>query len=218
MTRISALDVTDVRFPTSLDLDGSDAMNPEPDYSAAYVVLRTDDTGVVGCSLLFTTGRGNDVACAAVRALASYVVGRDVGELIADAGELARTLTWDGQLRWLGPEKGVMHMAIGAVVNAVWDLRARLEEQPLWRVLASLPPEEIVRQVDFAYIDDALTPGDALALPRSVGGRAGRAHGHSRGQRPARLHHVRWLAGLRRRQGGPPRARVGRRGLHHAEA
>ena len=99
-------------------------MNPEPDYSAAYVVLRTDDPDVAGYSLLFTTGRGNDVACAAVRALAPYVVGRDVDELVADIGVLARDLTWDGQLRWLGPEKGVMHMAIGAVVNAAWDLRA----------------------------------------------------------------------------------------------
>ena len=175
MTLISALDVTDVRFPTSRDLDGSDAMNPEPDYSAAYIVLRTDDAAVAGCSLLFTTGRGNDVACAAVRTLAPYVVGRDVADLVADVGSLARALTWDGQLRWLGPEKGVMHMAIGAVVNAAWDLRARLDGQPLWRVLASLSPEEIVRQIDFAYIEDALTPSEALALlEASAAGRATR--------------------------------------------
>ena len=175
MTHISALDVADIRFPTSRELDGSDAMNPEPDYSAAYVVIRTDDPDVVGCSLLFTTGRGNDVACAAVRALAPYVVGWDVAGLAADIGTLARTLTWDGQLRWLGPEKGVMHMAIGAVVNAAWDLRARLDGQPLWRVLAALPPEEIVRQIDFAYIDDALSPSDALALlEASADGRAAR--------------------------------------------
>ena len=175
MSRISALDVADVRFPTSLDLDGSDAMNPEPDYSAAYVVLRTDDPEVAGRSILFTTGRGNDVACAAVHALAPYVVGRDVGELVADVGALARAMTWDGQLRWLGPEKGVMHMAIGAVVNAAWDLRARLDGLPLWRVLASLSPEEIVGQVDFTYIDDALRPSDALALLRgSADGRADR--------------------------------------------
>jgi L-fuconate dehydratase len=164
MTCISALDVVDVRFPTSLGLDGSDAMNPEPDYSAAYLVLRTDDPDVTGCSLLFTTGRGNDVACAAVRTLSPYVVGRDVAELVADVGRLARDLTWDGQLRWLGPEKGVMHMAIGAVVNAAWDLRARLDGLPLWRVLASLSPVEIVEQIDFTYIDDALTRADALAL------------------------------------------------------
>jgi L-fuconate dehydratase len=167
MTRISALDVVDVRFPTSRDLDGSDAMNPEPDYSAAYVVLRTDDPAVSGCSLLFTTGRGNDVACAAIRSLTPYVVGLDVGTTVADVGALARVLTWDGQLRWLGPEKGVMHMAIGAVVNACWDMRSRLDAQPLWRVLASLSPEDIVGQIDFTYIEDALSPTDALTILRA---------------------------------------------------
>jgi len=164
VTCITALEVIDVRFPTSRWLDGSDAMNPEPDYSAAYVVLSTSDSGIAGYSLLFTTGRGNDVACAAVRALAPYVVGRDVADLAGDVGLFAREMTWDGQLRWLGPEKGVMHMAIGAVVNAAWDLRCRLDGQPLWRVLASLTPEEIVRQIDFTYIDDAITASDALAI------------------------------------------------------
>jgi L-fuconate dehydratase len=194
MTRISALDVADVRFPTSRGLDGSDAMNPEPDYSAAYVVLRTDDPDVVGYSLLFTTGRGNDVACAAVRALESYVVGHDVGALVADIGALARTLTWDGQLRWLGPEKGVMHMAIGAVVNAAWDLRARLDGLPLWRVLASLRPEEIVAQVDFTYLDDALTPDDALAiLRRGVDTRGGRVTSLETDGLPAYTTSAGWL-------------------------
>ena len=175
MTSITALDVVDIRFPTSRWLDGSDAMNPEPDYSAAYVVLRTDETDVVGCSLLFTTGRGNDVACAAVRSLSSYVLGRDVATLIADVGALARELTWDGQLRWLGPEKGVMHMAIGAVVNAAWDLRARVDRQPLWRVLSALTPSEIVQQIDFTYIDDAITPAEAVEhLEALASGRAGR--------------------------------------------
>ncbi|MGZ4673616.1 MAG: enolase C-terminal domain-like protein, partial [Ilumatobacteraceae bacterium] len=168
MTRISALDVIDVRFPTSVGLDGSDAMNPEPDYSAAYVVLTVDDSDIAGYSLLFTTGRGNDVACAAVRTLATYIVGRDVGELLADIGVFARELTWDGQLRWLGPEKGVMHMAIGAVVNAVWDLRCRIEGVPLWRLLSSLTPEEVVHQIDFTYIDDAVTPADALTILRNA--------------------------------------------------
>ncbi len=168
MTRISALDVIDVRFPTSVGLDGSDAMNPEPDYSAAYVVLTVDDSDIAGYSLLFTTGRGNDVACAAVRTLATYIVGRDVGELLADIGVFARELTWDGQLRWLGPEKGVMHMAIGAVVNAVWDLRCRIEGLPLWRLLSSLTPEEVVHQIDFTYIDDAVTPAEALTILRSA--------------------------------------------------
>lgn len=175
MACITALEVVDIRFPTSRGLDGSDAMNPVPDYSAAYVVLSTSDPDIVGYSLLFTTGRGNDVACAAVRVLAPYVVGRDVHGLTADIGVLARDMTWDGQLRWLGPEKGVMHMAIGAVVNAAWDLRCRLDGQPLWRVLASLTPEEIVRQIDFTYIDDAITPADALAiLGAAAPGRAAR--------------------------------------------
>jgi L-fuconate dehydratase len=164
VTCIEALDVVDVRFPTSRWLDGSDAMNPDPDYSAAYVVLRTGDPDIVGFSLLFTIGRGNDVACAAVRALAPYIVGRDVEDLTADVGALARDMTWDGQLRWLGPEKGVMHMAVGAVVNAAWDMRCRIDGQPLWRVLASLTPEEIVRQIDFTYIDDAIAPSEALAI------------------------------------------------------
>ncbi len=167
MTRVSALDVIDVRFPTSRWLDGSDAMNPEPDYSAAYLVLRTDDPDVQGCSLVFTTGRGNDVACAAIESLRPYVVGRDVSELVADIGALAKALTWDGQLRWLGPEKGVMHMAIGAVVNAAWDLRARIEGRPLWRVLSGLTAEELVAQVDFTYIDDAVSPAEAVAILRA---------------------------------------------------
>jgi L-fuconate dehydratase len=181
--RIVALDVVDVRFPTSRTLDGSDAMNPEPDYSAAYVVLRTSDPDISGFSLLFTTGRGNDVACAAVRALTPYLLGRDVAELVADIGVLGRDLTWDGQLRWLGPEKGVMHMAIGAVVNAAWDMRCRLDGEPLWRVLATLSPDEIVKQIDFTYIDDAITPDDAVTiLKASVAGREARtkeleAHG-----------------------------------------
>ena len=139
-------------------------MNPEPDYSAAYLVVRTDDPAASGFSLLFTTGRGNEVACAAISALAPYLVGLEVPALVADVGAFARVLVWDGQLRWLGPEKGVMHMAIGAVVNAVWDLRARIEERPLWQVLVSLTPEEVVAQIDFTYIEDALSPAEALAI------------------------------------------------------
>jgi L-fuconate dehydratase len=175
VSTISTLDVIDVRFPTSRWLDGSDAMNPEPDYSAAYVVVRTSDPFVAGYSLLFTTGRGNDVACAAIRALQRYVVGRDVAATVDDIGAVARELTWDGQLRWLGPEKGVMHMAIGAVVNALWDLRCRIDGQPLWRVLSSMEPAALVAQVDFTYIDDALNAADALEiLTRSEGGRVER--------------------------------------------
>jgi L-fuconate dehydratase len=170
--RITALDTYDVRFPTSRELDGSDAMNPDPDYSAAYVVLRTDAAdGSEGHGFTFTIGRGNDVQVAAIDALRHHVVGRSVAELCDDPGSLSRDLIGDSQLRWLGPEKGVMHMAIGAVVNAVWDLTAKRAGQPLWRLLAHAEPEWLVSQVDFRYIADALTPEDALALLRT--GRAG---------------------------------------------
>jgi L-fuconate dehydratase len=160
---IEALDVVDVRFPTSTDLDGSDAMNPDPDYSAAYATLRVDD-GSCGHGFVFTIGRGNDIVANAVAALAPYVVGRDADELTGDLGLLSRTLIGDSQLRWLGPEKGVMHMAIGAVVNAVWDLAARRAGQPLWRFLGDLSPEQLVSLLDFRYLTDALTPGEALEL------------------------------------------------------
>ncbi|MFF4585582.1 L-fuconate dehydratase [Streptomyces sp. NPDC001388] len=172
--RITAVDTYDVRFPTSRELDGSDAMNPDPDYSAAYVVLRTDAAdGHEGHGFTFTIGRGNDVQVAAIDALRPHVLGRGVEELCADPGSLSRDLIGDSQLRWLGPEKGVMHMAIGAVVNAVWDLAAKREGKPLWRLLADASPEWLVSQVDFRYIADALTPEDALALLRE--GRTGRA-------------------------------------------
>ncbi|MER5428452.1 enolase C-terminal domain-like protein [Streptomyces sp. NPDC002588] len=166
--RITALDVLDVRFPTSEHLDGSDAMNPEPDYSAAYVVLRTDAAGggAEGHALAFTTGRGNDVQAAAIAALAPYVVGRPVAEVCGDLGGFARSLVHDPQLRWLGPEKGVIHMATGAVVNAAWDLTAKLAGKPVWRLLAEMPPEELVAQVDFRWLSDALTPEDALEILR----------------------------------------------------
>ena len=174
--RIIAMDTFDVRFPTSRELDGSDAMNPDPDYSAAYVVLRTDaGDGLEGYGFAFTIGRGNDVQVAAVEALRSFVVGRSVGELCADPGSLSRDLVGDSQLRWLGPEKGVMHMAIGAVVNAVWDLASRRAGKPLWRFLADAEPEWLVSQVDFRYIGDALSPEQALGLLRGVrAGRGGR--------------------------------------------
>ncbi|MFE5880631.1 L-fuconate dehydratase [Streptomyces hydrogenans] len=172
--RITAVDTYDIRFPTSRELDGSDAMNPDPDYSAAYLVLRTDaGGGLEGHGFTFTIGRGNDVQVAAVNALRHHVVGRPVDELCADPGSLSRDLIGDSQLRWLGPEKGVMHMAIGAVVNAVWDLAAKRKGKPLWKLLADADPEWLVSQVDFRYLTDALTPDEALALLRA--GRAGAA-------------------------------------------
>ncbi|WNV81943.1 enolase C-terminal domain-like protein [Umezawaea sp. Da 62-37] len=171
MAAIVGMDVLDIRFPTSRELDGSDAMNPDPDYSAAYVVLRTDD-GPDGYGLAFTIGRGNDVQAAAIRALAPHVVGRAVPEDAAALGALSSELVGDSQLRWLGPEKGVVHMAIGAVVNAAWDLAARRADLPLWRFLSLMTPEEVVGLVDFRYLSDALTPAEALDLLRD--GQAGR--------------------------------------------
>lgn len=169
MARITALETHDVRFPTSLSLDGSDAMNPDPDYSAAYLVLRTDRAdGLCGHGLVFTIGRGNDIQTAALAALAPMVVGQSVDDVIADLGSFAQRLTGDSQLRWLGPEKGVMHMAIGAVINAAWDMAARDAGKPLWRFIADMTPEQIVAQIDFRYLTDALTPAQALAILRDA--------------------------------------------------
>ncbi|MET0424949.1 MAG: enolase C-terminal domain-like protein [Actinoplanes sp.] len=157
--KITAVDTYDVRFPTSRELDGSDAMNPDPDYSAAYVVLRTE-SDFEGHGFTFTIGRGNEVCRAAIDALAPMVVGRDADDL----GEFARRLTHDSQIRWLGPEKGVMHLAAAALINAAWDLAARRAGKPLWRLLADLSPEQIVDLVDWRYLSDALTPAEALDL------------------------------------------------------
>ncbi len=160
--RFTAFVHTDLRFPTSRQLDGSDAMNPEPDYSAAYLELRT--TGESGFGFVFTIGRGNEVQVAAIRALEPHLLGRDVDEVLADLGGLSRELASDSQLRWLGPEKGVQHMAVGAVVNALWDLRARRAGMPLWKLLADMSPAELVELVDFRYLEDTLTPEEALEI------------------------------------------------------
>jgi L-fuconate dehydratase len=165
MTVITGLETHDIRFPTSRSLNGSDAMNPDPDYSAAYVTLRTNDAdGLGGHGFVFTIGRGNDVQTAAIGALRHLVVGRDVDSVLADLGGFARSLTNDSHLRWLGPEKGVIHMAIGAIINAAWDMAARRAGKPVWRLIAEMTPGEIVDTIDFRYISDALTPGEALAL------------------------------------------------------
>lgn len=176
MRRITGFEVVDVRFPTSLSGAGSDAMNPDPDYSASYLRLRTNaDDGHEGCAFVFTIGRGNEVQVAAIEALAGFVIGRDLDALLDDMGALWRLLVHDSQLRWLGPEKGVMHMAIGAVVNALWDLKAKRAGLPLWQLLASMSPEELVDLVDFRYLTDALTRAEALELLRAASrGRAGR--------------------------------------------
>src|ERR1043165_8686294 len=173
-TTITGLSVHDVRFPTSRERDGSDAMNPDPDYSAAYVVLHTDGA-LAGHGLTFTIGRGNELCVAAVEALKPLVVGRTLESFTADMGAFWRHITGDSQLRWVGPEKGVIHLATAAVVNAVWDLWAKQQGKPLWRLLVDLSPEELVRCVDFRYITDALTPDEATALLREKqAGKAGR--------------------------------------------
>jgi L-fuconate dehydratase len=195
VSRIIALDTDDVRFPTSLLLDGSDAMNPDPDYSASYVRLRTDsDDGLSGHGFVFTIGRGNDVQVTAIRSLAGYLVGRDVEDVLDDLGGFWRLLVHDSQLRWLGPEKGIMHMAVGAVVNALWDLKAKRAGKPLWQLLASLTPEEIVDLVDFRYLTDALTPEEALEiLEKAEPGRAQREAELRRNGYPAYTTTPGWL-------------------------
>lgn len=167
MARIIALEAEDIRFPTSRGLIGSDAMNHDPDYSAVYVTLRTDDAlGLAGHALVFTIGRGNEVQTTAVRTLSELVVGRDVDSVLGDLGGFARDLTGDSHLRWLGPEKGVMHMAIGGVVNAAWDMAARRAGLPLWRFVAEMSPEQIVATIDFRYLTDALTQDEAFEILR----------------------------------------------------
>ncbi|MBV9662629.1 MAG: fuconate dehydratase [Actinobacteria bacterium] len=157
----------DVRFPTSRTLDGSDAVHLDPDYSCAYVVLRTDD-GPDGHGLTFTIGRGTEVVVEAVRSLAPFVTGRDTAELFGDLRGFWRQMVGDSQLRWIGPEKGAIHLAGAAIVNAVWDLYAKASEKPLWKLLADMSPRELVDVVDFTYITDAITPDEALDLLRAV--------------------------------------------------
>src|SRR5579862_6575526 len=174
MGTIQSVEVVDVRFPTSRNLDGSDAMNQDPDYSAAYVILRTDaGDGLEGHGLTFTCGRGTEVVAAGVRALEPLFVGRSIESIEADLGAFWRLLVGDSQLRWIGPEKGVIHLATAAVVNAVWDLVAKRAGKPVWQLLSELTPEQIVDLVDFRYLTDALTPKEALEiLRRAEPGRA----------------------------------------------
>jgi L-fuconate dehydratase len=168
MPKITGFKTIDVRFPTSRGLDGSDAMNKEPDYSAALVILETDDPNLEGHGFVFTCGRGNDLQCDAIELLAPYAVGRDIADLATSMGDFARSLVRDSQIRWLGPEKGVTQMAAGAVVNAAWDLVTKHAKKPLWKFLSDLSPEEIVELIDFRYITDALTPEEALEILRKA--------------------------------------------------
>ncbi len=160
--KITGLRARDIRFPTSREMDGSDALNLG-DYSATYVTLETDGT-LVGHGLTFTNGRGNEIGVASAKALAPLVVGRTLEEITADLRGFYRRLTQDPQLRWIGPEKGIVHMATGAVVNAVWDLWARREGKPVWKLLADLTPQQVVNAIDFMWITDALTPDEAVAI------------------------------------------------------
>jgi L-fuconate dehydratase len=193
MTAITALETFDVRFPTSRELDGSDAVNVDPDYSAAYVILRTD-AGEEGHGFAFTCGRGNDVQVAAIDAFAPLVVGLEVEPILADTRAFSARLTGDSQLRWLGPEKGAIHMAAAAILNAVWDLWAKREGKPVWKLLADMAPEQVVGLVDFRYLADALTAEEALALLQErADGRAEReATLHERGM-PAYTTSPGWL-------------------------
>jgi len=156
-------EVRDVRFPTSLQMDGSDAMNRDPDYSAAYVMLHTNSAHV-GHGLTFTIGRGNEWCVAAALTLAQRLEGRMLADMTADMGAFWYEMVGDSQLRWVGPEKGVVHLAVAAVVNAVWDLYAKAESKPLWQLLVDMEPEQLVRAIPFRYIEDALTPAEALAM------------------------------------------------------
>jgi L-fuconate dehydratase len=165
--KISGLKTHDLRFPTSASLDGSDAMNPDPDYSAAYVVLETDGAHQ-GHGLTFTIGRGNEVVVAAIRALESRVVGLELDWIRENPGRFWRHVTGDSQLRWIGPDKGAMHLATGAVVNAAWDLLAKESGKPVWQLVGEMSPEQLVSIIDFRYLTDAITPDEALAIFRKA--------------------------------------------------
>ncbi|HET9017690.1 MAG TPA: L-fuconate dehydratase [Thermomicrobiaceae bacterium] len=184
----------DVRFPTSRTLDGSDATHPDPDYSAAYVELRTDAAGLASAGFTFTIGRGNEVVVAAIHALAPLVVGRTLEAIRDDMAGFWYALTGESQLRWIGPEKGAIHLATAAIVNAVWDLWARVEGQPLWKLLVDLSPEELIACVPFRYITDAITPDEALGLlRRNAPGKAAREAEMLRDGYPAYTTSAGWL-------------------------
>jgi L-fuconate dehydratase len=164
LAKIVGFETHDIRFPTSIGKHGSDAMNPDPDYSAAYLILKTDLPEISGHSLVFTNGRGNDLQCAFIEQVAQMVNGVELNDLENNLGNLARELVRDAQIRWLGPEKGVTHMAVGGVVNALWDLVCKINKKPLWKQLSDMSPEQIVELIDFRHISDALTPQEALEI------------------------------------------------------
>lgn len=180
MTKITSFETFDLRFPTSQQKDGSDAMNPDPDYSAAYVVMRTDSAELSGHGMTFTIGRGNELCVAGIRSLAPLLIGQSIEGLMKSPVDLHRRLTGDSQLRWVGPEKGVIHLAAAAVINAVWDLYARLQHKPVWQLVSDMPSEQIAACIDFRYLTDALTPAEAVEILQR--------HEKSRQERIERLH------------------------------
>lgn len=164
-TKIVEVIAKDIRFPTSRSLDGSDAMNPDPDYSAAYVILKTNHPeGLAGHGFTFTIGRGNEICVKAIESLAYLVKGKTLESFTTDMAGFWRMITSDSQLRWLGPEKGVIHLATASLVNAVWDLYAKVEKKPLWKLITDMSPEQIISCVDFSYITDAISPHEALEI------------------------------------------------------
>jgi L-fuconate dehydratase len=190
---IRSLDVLDLRFPTSRTLAGTDSMHPDPDYSAAYVVLRTDG-GLDGHGFTFTIGRGNEICAEAIRAFGPLVIGRRLEDITSDFAGFWRSLACDTQLRWLGPEKGVIHIAMAAIVNAVWDLYAKTERKPVWKLLADMTPRQLVSCVDFRYIIDALTPDEAIEiLERKADGKVAREAQLLREDYPAYTTSVGWM-------------------------
>jgi L-fuconate dehydratase len=164
MAKIVKLTTYDLRFPTSDNLDGSDAMNPDPDYSAAYVILETDDSSLTGHSFAFTLGRGNDLCCEAIKALQHLVIGLDLNWIKENQSVFSRRMTSDSQLRWVGPEKGIIHMASGAIINAVWDLLAKSKKKPLWKLISDMSPKQISNCIDFRHITDFLNEDEAISI------------------------------------------------------
>ncbi len=166
MTTITRVEIQDIRFPTSRSLDGSDAMNAAPDYSAAYVILHTDDSSPEGHGLTFTIGRGNEIVVTALHSLSPLIEGRTLESITDNMGTFWREITGDSQLRWIGPDKGAIHLATAAIVNAVWDMWAKNEGKPVWKLLVDMTPEQLVRCLDFRFVTDALTPEEAICLLR----------------------------------------------------
>lgn len=195
MPKITEAQVFDIRFPTSRGLHGSDAMNSAPDNSTAYCVLRTDSPdGLCGHGFTLTCGRGNEICAKAIESLSAVVVGLDIDEMASDMGGLLRRLTEDGQMRWLGPQKGVVHLAAAAILNAAWDVLAKKAEKPLWRLLVDMRPEEIVSLVDWRHLRDALSEDEALDILRNrAAGRARRIAELERDGYPAYITSVAWL-------------------------